>query len=295
MEDYIISCESTADLSDEHCRERGIRYACFSFNIDGHSYSDDYGKSMDLHEFYSRMRNGSMTSTSQVPIEDYTELWRPELEAGRDIYHLALSTGISGTYNSACVAAEELRTEFPERKIYVTDSLMASSGFGMLVDIACDKRDEGMTIDALYEYMLSIRDKANAWFFTDDLTYLHRGGRVSKTSFMFGSALKICPLLRINSEGKLLAFSKHRGIKKAAEACAERMFELADGGKDYDGPCYISHAEADEEVAVLKGLVEEHFEGLKGRINVYNIGTVIGSHTGPGLVAIFFMGKERDA
>lgn len=295
MNDYIISCESTADLSDEHFKERGVQYVSFSFMIDGESYKDDYGKSMDIHEFYSRMKAGSITSTSQVSVAEYEELWRPILSEGRDVFHLTLATGISGTYNSACVAAAELREEFPDRKIYVTDSLNASSGFGLLVDMACDKRDEGASIEELSSYILSIRDKCNAWFFTDDLTYLFRGGRVSRTSFVLGTALKVCPLLRINQAGGLVPAAKLRGTKKVIEACAKKMIERAEGGSSYDGYCYISHSEADEEVEELKAILNEHFKNIKGGIKVFDIGTVIGSHTGPGTVALFFMGKEKEA
>lgn len=294
MSEYIISCESTADLSDEHFRERGVVYASFSFTLDGESYKDDYGKSMDIHEFYDRMRKGSMTSTSQIPVPEYEELWRPALEAGKDVYHLTLSTGISGTYNSACIAAEELRAEFPDRKIFVTDSLTASSGFGMLVDIACDKRDEGLSIEELDKYITAIRGKNNAWFFTDDLTYLFRGGRVSRTAFVLGTALKVCPLLRVDANGKLVPAAKLRGTRKVIEACAARMIERAEGGEEYDGYCYISHSEADEEVDALKEILVKHFPNIKGGIKVFNIGTVIGSHTGPGTVALFFMGKDKE-
>ena len=295
MSEYIISCESTADLSEEHFKERGVVYAPFTFMIDGESYKDDYGRSMDIHEFYRRMKEGAMTSTSQVSMGEYEELWRPALEEGKDVYHLTLASGISGTYNSACLAATELREEFPERKIFVTDSLNASSGFGLLVDIACDKRDEGMGIDELNTYMLSVRNRCNAWFFTDDLTYLFRGGRVSKTSFVLGSALKICPLLRVNAAGGLVPAAKLRGTKRVIEACANKMIERAEDGAAYDGYCYISHSEADEEVAAVKAILEQHFEHIKGGIKVFDIGTVIGSHTGPGTVALFFMGKEKEA
>lgn len=293
--DYIISCESTADLSDVHFKERGVIYTCFTFSIDGQDLKDDYGRSMDIHEFYSRMKAGSMTSTSQISMQEYEDSWRPYLKEGRDIYHLTLSTGISGTYNSACLAAEELREEFPDRKIYVTDSLTASSGFGMLVDLCCDRRDEGMSIEELDSYVRSVRGQQNAWFFTNDLTYLFRGGRVSKTAFVLGSALKVCPMLRVDAEGRLVAAAKLRGTRKVIEACVRKMEERAEGGIDYDGYCYISHSEAQEETRELKELIESRFKRLRGGVQVFDIGTVIGSHTGPGTVALFFMGKDKEA
>ena len=292
---YVVSCESTADLSDEHFRERGVIYTCFTFTIDGQDLKDDYGKSMDIHEFYARMKAGSMTSTSQVSTAEYEDLWRPYLADGKDIFHLTLSTGISGTYNSACVAAEELKEEFPGRKIEVIDSLNASSGFGLLVDMACDKRDEGASLEELRAYMLSIRNNCNAWFFTNDLTYLFRGGRLSKTAFVLGTALKVCPLLRINSEGRLLPSAKLRGTKKVIEACSKKMEERAEGGLSYNGYCYISHSEALEETEELRSLIEARFKNLRGGgVRTFDIGTVIGSHTGPGTVALFFMGTEKE-
>lgn len=191
MREYLLTCESTADLSAERFAERNIPFVCFTFHMDGADYRDDFGKSMPIEAFYDRMAKGSVSTTSQVSIGEYEAFWRPMLEAGKDVLHLTLSTGISGTYNSACLAAQELMEQYPGSRIEVIDSLNASSGFGLLAELAADGRDRGMDLTELREYILRIRDGVNAWFYTGDLTYLCRGGRVSKTACIFGTALKI--------------------------------------------------------------------------------------------------------
>lgn len=291
---YIISCESTADLSEELFASRGVPFACFTFHMDGQDYADDYGKSMPITAFYNKMAAGSVSTTSQVSVGDYEALWKPYLEAGKDILHLTLSSGISGTYNSACLAAEGLRKKYPERKLYVIDSLNASAGFGLIVMAACDRRDEGMDIEKLNAWVFANRDRFNAWFYTGDLTYLCRGGRVSKTACIFGTALKICPLLRINKAGKLVPFAKCRGKRRVREAIVERVLSCAEGGKDYAGELYISQSACLDEARAAAEMIEAAVPGLKGKIKFFNIGTVIGSHTGPGTVAVFFFGKEKE-
>lgn len=295
MNEYILSCESTADLNDAHFKERNVLYACFTFHMDGRDYKDDYGISMPIKTFYDKMAAGSVSTTSQVSVGEYEELWHPHLEAGKDVMHITLSSGISGSYNSACIAAQNLREKFPERKIYVIDSQNASAGFGLLVDLAADRRDAGMSIDSLNEYIQKARGGVNAWFYTGDLTYLCRGGRVSKTACVFGTALKICPLMRVNAEGKLVPHAKCRGKKKVREAAVQQMLALADGGADYDGYCYISQSDCMDEAKTLAGMLEEKMPKLKGKIKFFDIGTVIGSHTGPGTTALFFCGKDKEA
>lgn len=293
MSDFILSCCSTADLSKEHFQKRDIRYVCFHFEIDGVSYPDDLGESMDFHEFYKKMADGAMTKTSQVNVDEYVTYFEEFLKEGKDILHLCLSSGISGTVNSAMIARDDLQEKYPERKIYVIDSLAASAGLGLFMDILADMRDEGKSIDELKEYAEENRLYIHHWFFTTNLTYLVRGGRVTKTAGFVGNLLNICPLLNVNDEGKLIAREKIRTPKKVIRAAVEKMKEHALNGADYDGKCYISHSDCidyvDEEVA----LIEEAFPKLKGKVNVSYIGTTIGSHTGPGTVALFFFGKDK--
>ncbi|MBQ9568267.1 MAG: DegV family protein [Lachnospiraceae bacterium] len=293
MSDFILSCCSTADLSKEHFQKRDIRYVCFHFEIDGVSYPDDLGESMDFHEFYKKMADGAMTKTSQVNVDEYVTYFEEFLKEGKDILHLCLSTGISGTYNSAMIARDDLQEKYPDRKIYVIDSLAASAGLGLFMDMLADMRDEGKSIDELKEFAEENRLFIHHWFFTTNLTYLVRGGRVTKTAGFVGNLLNICPLLNVNDEGKLIAREKIRTPKKVIRAAVEKMKEHALNGTDYDGKCYISHSDCidyvDEEVA----LIEEAFPKLKGKVNVSYIGTTIGSHTGPGTVALFFFGKDK--
>ena len=295
MNNYIISCCSTADLSEEHFLQRGIHFICFHYMLDDITYTDDLGKSIPFDQFYKKMEDGAMTKTSQVNADEFTEYFRSFLEKGQDILHLTLSSGISGVYNSACIARDMLLEEFPERKIYIVDSLAASSGFGLLMDTIADKRDEGMDIDALYQWTKNNLLQLNHWFFSSDLTFYIRGGRISKASGTIGNMLNICPLLNVNNEGKLIVREKVRTKRKVIKQIVAKMEENARDGLDYDGKCYISQSACYEDARAVADLIESRFPKLNGKVAIYNIGTVIGSHTGPGTVALFFWGKEREA
>ncbi|MBE5858831.1 MAG: DegV family protein [Butyrivibrio sp.] len=291
MSDYVLSCCSTADLTKEQFEKRDIKVVSFHFELDGKQYLDD--GEYPISDFYKAMADGAMTKTSQVNTEEYMNHFRPFLEEGKDIIHLTLSSGISGSINSANIAADTLREEFPDRKIYIIDSRAASSGYGLLMHEIADKRDEGLGIDELKDYILETRLKINHWFFTTDLTYLVRGGRVSKAAGFFGGALKICPLLHVDYAGRLIPKAKLRGKSAVIKACAKKMLECADGGASYNGRCYISQSACMEDANMLIEEVEKLIPTMKGKIQIYDIGTTIGSHTGPGTVALFFIGKER--
>jgi len=294
MSDYIISCCSTADLSKEHFNKREIQYICFHFELDGKEYSDDLGESISFPDFYKAMQNGADTRTSQINTEEFEEYFEPFLQQGKDIIHLCLSSGITGVVNSANLAKELLLEKYPDRKIYIVDSLAASSGFGLLMDAVADMRDSGMTIDELHKWVEDNKNKLQHWFFSTDLTFFVKGGRVSKTSGFVGNMLNICPLLNVNSMGKLIPRYKIRTKKKVIEAIVNRMEELARDRYDYDGKCYISHSACAEDAQAVAHLVEERFPKLNGKVLINNIGTTIGSHTGPGTVALFFWGDERE-
>lgn len=293
MNNYIISCCSTADLSREHFEKRGIHFISFHFMLDNVTYDDDLGKSIPFNEFYQRMADGAETKTSQVNVDEFIDYFRSFLEQEQDILHLTLSSGISGVYNSACIARDMLKEEFPERKIYIIDSLAASSGYGLLMDAAADKRDIGMDIDSLYQWVLDNRLLLNHWFFSTDLTFFIKGGRVSKTSGTIGNLLNICPLLNVNNEGKLIVREKIRTKRKVIKEIVAKMEETARDGLDYNGKCYISQSACYEDAKAVADLIEERFPKLNGKVEINHIGTVIGSHTGPGTVALFFWGAER--
>lgn len=292
-ENYILSCCSTADMPKEFFDKRNIPYCCFHFIMDGKEYPDDLGQTMTFDEFYKRVALGAMPTTSQVNVGQFIEFFEPMLKEGHDILHLSFSSGLSGVYNSACIAREQLLEKYPERRFEVVDSLAASSGYGLLVDMAADLRDSGKTLDEVRDWVEENKLKIHHWFFSTDLTHYKRGGRISAASCIAGTVLNICPLLDMDSKGKLMPVEKVRGKKKVIERIVERMIENAEGGTAYNGKCFISNSAAPEDAKKVADLINENFPNLAEPIRINSIGTVIGSHTGRGTVAVFFYGAER--
>lgn len=290
---YVLTCCSTADLPKEHFEKRNIPYTCFHFMMDGTEYPDDLGQTIAFDDFYKRIENGAQPTTSQVSPEQFTEFFESFLKEGKDVLHVTLSGGISGTYNSAVTAANGLAEKYPDRKIYVVDSLAASSGYGLLMDMAADRRDEGMDIDGLHAWIENNRLKIHHWFFSTDLTSYYRGGRITKTSLLFGTLFHICPLLNVSNEGKLIPRNKYPGKKKVMSEIVKRMIEHADGGREYNGKCFMCQSACYDDARRVADLVEAAFPNLAAPVMINSIGTVIGSHTGPGTVALFFVGDER--
>ena len=295
MSDFILSCCSPADLKKEHFERRDIHYICFHYELDGVSYPDDLGQTISFPDFYKAMAEGASTKTSQVNMNEYMEYFGAFLEQGKDILHVSLSGGLSGSVNSASSAAKVLREQYPERKIYVVDSLGASSGYGLLMDKAADLRDGGMGIDELRDWLEAHKLELHHWFFSTDLTFYIRGGRVSKTAGFVASVLNICPLLHMDENGNLIPLEKIRTKKKVKETIVRRMLENAVGGRDYAGKCYISHSACEQDARDVAELVEHSFPKLNGKVLINDVGNLIGSHTGPGTVALFFWGGKRGA
>ena len=293
MADYILSGCSAADLSKEHFERIGVRYICFHYMMDDVLYPDDLGQTMSADEFYARMAKGAMTKTSQINISEYVDYFSAMCEEGKDIVHVTLSSGISGTYNSACSAALIVKERFPEREIYVIDSLGASSGYGLILDTAAAMRDSGLSAKELADWITENRLKLHHWFFSTDLSSYVRGGRISKTAAFFGGVFEICPLLNMDNLGRLVPRKKIRTKKNVIKEIVQRMVENADKGTDYDGKCYISMSACREDAEEVARLVEARFPKLNGKVLINNIGGLIGSHTGPGTVALFFWGGER--
>ena len=293
MSEYVISCCSTADLTQEQFDEKNIKFLLFNFEIDGKQYKDDLGVSIPFPDFYKAMTDGAMTKTSQPNAADYEEFLGAFLAEGKDVIHVVLSSGISGAINSAKIAESTLRDEYPDRKIYVIDSLAASGGFGLLMNKMAELRDGGMSIDDLAAWTEEHKLESNHWFFPTDLTYLVRGGRVSKASGFFGNMLNICPLLNVDFEGRLIPRAKIRTKKKVIQTTADKMLELANKGADYDEECIINHSDCIDDAKALADAIVERMPKLKDKITINYIGTTIGSHTGPGTVALFFWGKKR--
>lgn len=293
MSDFILSCCSTADLSQRHFDERDIHYICFHFYLDGKPYADDLGRSIPFADFYQAMANGAETKTSQINEDEFVDYFTPFLEQGKDILHVCLSSGISGVYNSAVLARETLKEKYPERKIYIVDSLGASSGYGLLMDTLADLRDGGMDISTLHEWAEAHKLEMHHWFFSTDLTFYVKGGRISKAAGWFGTALKICPLLNMDNLGRLIPREKIRTKKKVIARIVEQMQAHVKNGADYNGKCFISQSASPEDAKAVAELVEAAFPKLNGKVLINSIGTVIGSHTGPGTVALFFWGDKR--
>ena len=290
---YVLSCCSTVDLTPEHMKARDLHYVCFHYQMDGRDCLDDMGVTMPADKFYQAMVDGADTRTSQINAEEYEAAFEPFLQQGLDVLHLCLSSGISGTINSALVAKARLEEKYPQRKVNIVDSLAASSGYGLLMDELADRRDAGMSLEELTAWAESHKKQVHHWFFSTDLTFYIKGGRVSKTAGFFGQMLNICPLLNVDCEGRLIPRDKSRGKKKVVKEIVARMEQHVQNGYDYDGRCYLCNSACYADARAVADLVEEKFPKLRGKVEIFNIGTTIGSHTGPGTVALFFLGDER--
>lgn len=293
MGEYVITCCSTADMSREFMEENKIPYVMFHYQMDGKEYPDDLYTSVTPQQFFGMIADGATPVTSQVNTEQYVEMFEPFLKEGKDIIHITLSSGISGTINSANVAKAQMEEEYPGRKVAVIDSLGASSGYGLLVTQALANQRAGMSLEENAKWLEENKLRLHHWFFSTDLSSYIRGGRISKVSGFVGQALKICPLMNMDSLGRLIPRTKCRGKKQVIREIVTRMEEHAENGLDYSGKCYISHSNCPEDAQAVAALVEEKFSRLDGKVMINNVGTVIGSHTGPGTVALFFWGDER--
>lgn len=293
MAQYKITCCSTCDLSAEHLKSLGVPFAKYHYIIDGVDYSDDLFSSSTPEEFYGKIDGGAMPTTSQVTPAELIALWKPILDGGEDVLHIEFSSGLSGGFTSAKLAKAEMEKEYKDRKIVLVDSLAASSGYGLLVDKAAELKKGGMSIDELASWLEENKLRLRHWFFSTNLQHFKRGGRISATAAAFGSMLNICPVMDVNCEGKLIVRKKALGKKKAIREMFNIMSEQAEGGQDYSGKCFISHSRVLSDAQALASLIEENFSSLCGRVEIDNIGTVIGSHTGPGCVALFYFSKDK--
>ncbi|MBQ9058748.1 MAG: DegV family protein [Atopobiaceae bacterium] len=293
MSDYVLSCCSPVDLTPEWLDRRDVHYIYFNFQLGSTPMKDDFGVTVPPAELYRRMLAGEDAKTSQVSIGDYIEFFSKFLAEGKDVIHATLSSGISGTYESAVAAAAQLAPKYPDQKLTIIDSMAASAGYGLFVETLADLRDEGMEYDELVAWARSHRKELQHWFFSTDLKFFVRGGRVSKAAGLIGGALNICPLLNVDYEGKLAVREKIRTKRRAIEASLAKMEKHAQDGLAYSGKCFISNSECREDAQALADLIEERFPHLNGKVELFNIGSTIGCHTGPGTVALFFWGDER--
>ena len=294
MRQYVLTCCSTADMTDEYFKERAIPYVCFHFNLDGRQYPDDLGKSMSFDEFYTKLSAGAQATTSQVNVKEFKDFFEPILKEGKDILHVSLSSGISGAFNSANTARSELLNKYPDRQIEVVDSLGASSGYGLLMDMLAAMRDDGASYEEVYSWAKNNRLLIHHWFFSTDLSFYIRGGRISKAAGFFGTILEICPLLNMDAAGHLSPREKIRTKRKVILKIVEKMKEHALDGINYSGKCFISNSACWDDARAVADLVETTFPHLDGKVMINSVGTVVGSHTGPGTVALFFVGDKRN-
>lgn len=284
---YQIITDSCCDFTKEMYEKLGLAVVPLMVNFRGQTFPDRNDES--LKDMYAGLRAGEVATTSAANPGQWQELMEPYLQKGEDLLVLAFSSGLSTTYQSASMAADELRTMYPDRTISVVDSLCASLGEGLLAYYACKKRDEGMPLRELTQWLLDNRLHLCHWFTVDDLMYLKRGGRVSAATAIVGTMLSIKPVLHVDNEGHLINVGKARGRKAAIQAMAKKVAEL---GAGFDNSTmFISHGDCQEDAEYLAGLLKEQYGAKEVYINY--VGAVIGSHSGPGTLALFFMGEHR--
>ena len=284
---YQIITDSCCDYPTPMYETLGLTFVPLTVEFRGETFDDKNDDS--LKEMYDGLRAGEVAKTSAVNPSRWSEVIEPALEQGQDVLVLAFSSGLSTTYQSAVIAADELREKYPERTIYVVDTLCASLGQGLLVWYACKKRDEGMSLEELHTWAEENKFHLCHWFTVDDLMYLKRGGRISAATAVIGTMLKVKPVLHMDDEGHLINMFKVRGRKAALEAIADKLGEL---GKGYDNSTvFICHGDCLEDARYVEKLVREKY-GVKDVFINYT-GAVIGSHSGPGTVSVFFMGEHR--
>lgn len=287
MSEFIITADSTVDLPKEYLVEKNVPIMALTYILDGVTYED--GNGLTGEEFYNKIREGAMPTTSQVNPEQARAALEPFVKEGKDIIHIAFTSGLSGSYNSVRIAAEELCEDYPERKIVVIDSLCAAMGEGMLLYKAIELKEQGKSFDEIVEWVENNKLHVCHDVTVDDLFHLHRGGRVSKTSAIVGSMIKIKPIIHVNDEGKLIVIGKERGRKKSLMTLVDRMEEKMKG---YENDVFmIVHGDAPEDAEFVKNEMIKRFGVTNIMINC--LGSVIGSHTGPGVIAIFYMGERN--
>ena len=290
MREYVILTDSCCDLSDQMAKDLALQVIPMSLVMDGREYLNYLdGREIGFHEFYETIRGGSLPTTSAINVGTFEETMRPILESGKDILYLGFSSGLSTTYQSACIAADGLREEFPDATILIVDTLAASMGQGLLVYLCAQQKQAGKTIDEVRAYAEEIKLKICHWVTVDDLNHLKRGGRISTATALVGSMLAIKPIIHVDNEGHLVNVGKARGRKTSLTTLADEMEKRAIDPAAQT--VFISHGDCEEDANHLA-------EEIRSRLGVKNIvvnyiGPVIGSHTGAGVVALFFVGTQR--
>ena len=289
MSDYIITTDTTADLPENYIAEHNLGIMSLTYTIEGETYSREHP--LDVNDFYEKMRAGSMPTTSQVNPEAAKDILLPYLKDGLDILHIAFSSGLSGTYNSVRIAAEELLEEFPDRKIIVIDSLAASLGEGLLVHKALALKASGKDMETVANWVEENKLHIVHNFTVDDLNHLYRGGRVSKTTAFLGTMINIKPILHVDDEGHLVPLSKVRGRKKSLQALVDSMEKQMGNYRKENDIVFISHGDSLSDAEYVAELIKQRL-GIDSFLINY-VGSTIGAHSGPGTIALFYMGEYR--
>lgn len=289
MNNYIITTDTTADLPEDYIKKHDLGIMSLTYTLEGTTYSKE--NPLEVRLFYEKMRNGSMPTTSQVNPENAKNIFLPYLKDGYDILHIAFSSGLSGSYNSTRIAAEELSEDFPDRKIMVIDSLAASLGEGLLVHKAVMLKEQGADLDTVADWVEQNKLHIVHNFTVDDLFHLHRGGRVSKATAILGTMINVKPILHVDDEGHLIALSKVRGRKKSLQALVDSMEKQMGTYKNQNDIVFISHGDSLADAQYVADLVKQRF-GIESFLINY-VGPTIGAHSGPGTIALFYMGDYR--
>ncbi len=293
QKNYVLSCESTVDLPYDYVTGRDISVLFYSYVLDGVEYQDNMGRDPEaMKEFYQKLADGALPTTSQINIYEYEEYFDRLLQQG-DVVHIALGLGMTPSVKNAYEAAKLLEEKYPGRKLVVLDSKCSSTGYGLLVDCAADLRDRGADIEELKDWVLQNRNKLHHQFFSTDLTMYKRSGRVSGPTAAIGTILGICPLMHLNSAGCIIAYSKVRGEHKAISETAKTVLQHIQDGKDYRGKLFINHSNCPELAEQLRQALIPDLGEIAGHAPIYEIGSIIASHCGPGTVAVFFFGDDR--
>ena len=288
MNSYVIFTDSGCDIKPELLKEWGVPCKSLNFRFDG-SEKEYSNEDMNVNEFYAKMREGAVAKTSAINVDTFASAFEEFLKEEKDILFIGFSSGLSTTYNSARLAAQQLAEKYPERKIITVDTLAASAGQGLVLKLTLDKQKEGATLEEAAAFAEDIKFKISIWFTVDDLIYLRRGGRVSPTAAFFGNMLGIKPILHMDNDGHLIPLSKVRGRKTSIATLADKYGELA---TNLDmGDVFISHGDCIADAQYLADLLKTRYNANVTLIT--DVGTVIGAHSGPGTLALFFVGKER--
>lgn len=290
MPEFVIGACSCCDLPSEYAERRNLTVLPYHYFMDGNEYLEDQGNPKAIKDFYDKLRAGMVSTTSMVNTEAFENLFRPVLESGKDMIYCVLSSGLSGSYNNAKTIADKLSKEFPERKLYVVDSLSAARGFGLLVHLMLNLRDQGKTIDEVFRWTEENKKFVIHWFAVDSLDHLRRSGRVSRATAFLGTLMNIKPVLRFDDDGRIIPVVKIRGRKKSLIELVSKMEEQFI--EPEGATVFIGHGDALEDAQFVEKLIWERYPMIKETL-IHTIGPIVGTHSGPSTIALHYLGNAR--